>query len=69
MGDLATAWWVLLVVGIISAILGFQYLWLLRYFAKPVIFFSFAAIFFLLVGGGFYVFFMADRYEPGDSTY
>lgn len=69
MGDLATAWWVLLVVGIISAILAFNYLFLLRYWAKPVIFFSFVAILALLVGGGFYVFFMANRYEPGDSTY
>jgi hypothetical protein len=57
MGDLARAWWVILVVGIISTCLAFGYLLALKYFAKPIIFTSFLAIFGLLVGGGFYVYF------------
>jgi len=68
MGDLARAWWVLLVVGFISTTLAFGYLFLLKWFAKPIIFISFIAIFVLLVGGGFYVYFASARYEIGDST-
>jgi solute carrier family 44 (choline transporter-like protein), member 1 len=68
MGDLARAWWVLLVVGFISTALAFGYLVMLKHFAKPIIFFSFISILILLIGGGFYVYFMAGRYEEGDST-
>lgn len=68
MGDLARAWWVLLVVGFISTALAFGYLFLLKWFAKPIIFFSFVSILLLLIGGGFYVYFLADRYEIGDNT-
>lgn len=68
MGDLASAWWVLLVVGFISLALAFGYLFLLKWFAKPIIFFSFVSIFILLVGGGFYVYFEANNYKEGDTT-
>lgn len=68
MGDLARAWWVLLVVGFISTTLAFGYLFLLKWFAKPIIFTSFVSILVLLVGGGFYVYFLANRYELGDYT-
>jgi solute carrier family 44 (choline transporter-like protein), member 2/4/5 len=68
MGDLATCWWVFLVLGGIAAVLGFVYLVLLRWFAKPLIYISFVLIFVLLVGGGFYVYFLASRYMEGDNT-
>ena len=68
MGDLGTCWWVFLVMGAISAVLGFIYLILLRWFAKPILYLSFFLIFALLVGGGFYVFFLYTKYEPGDQT-
>jgi len=68
MGDLARAWWVLLVVGFISTALAFGYLFLLKWFAKPIIFASFVSILVLLIGGGFYVYFASARYEVGDST-
>jgi len=44
-------------LGGISATLGFIYLALLRWFAKPLIYVSFIVIMLLLVGGGFYAFF------------
>jgi energy-coupling factor transporter transmembrane protein EcfT len=69
MGDLATCWWVLLVLGFISAFLGFVYLVLLRWFAKPLLYISFVLIFGLLVGGGFYVYFLANNYDTADHTY
>lgn len=68
MGDLATAWWVLLVVGFISTTIAFAYLFLLKWFARPIIFISFAAILILLIGGGFYVYYSSARYEMGDNT-
>lgn len=68
MSDLGTAWWVLLVLGVIAAVLGFAYLVLLRWFAKPMIYLSFVVIWGLLLGGGFYVYFLYTRYEDGDHT-
>ena len=69
MGDLATAWWVILVMAGITFVLSFLYLLLLRWFAKPLIYISFLTIMALLIGGGFYVFFLASRYDPADHTY
>ncbi len=66
--DLATCWWVFLVLGGITGVLSFIYLVLLRWFAKPLIYISMVAIVALLVGGGFYVFFSANYYEGGDNT-
>lgn len=57
-----------MVLGGIAAVFGFIYLVLLRWFAKPLIYLSFVAIVALLVGGGFYVFFLSTRYEMGDQT-
>ena len=57
MGDLATCWWVFLVMAGISAVLGFIYLVLLRWIAKPILYLSFVLIVVLLIGGGFYAFF------------
>lgn len=68
MSDLATCWWVFLVLGGITAVLSFIYLVLLRWFAKPLIYISMVAIVVLLVGGGFYVYFISTRYEEGDNT-
>lgn len=67
-GDLATCWWVFLVLGVISSILGFIYLVLLRWVAKPLLYVSFIIIFVLLIGGGFYVYYLASNYLPGDHT-
>ena len=68
MGDLATAWWVFLVMGGISSVLCLIYLLLLRCFAKPVLYISFVLIFILLIGGGFFVYFLAPKYVDGDHT-
>jgi len=68
MTDLATCWWVFLVLGGISAVLSFIYLVLMRWFAKPIIYLSMVSIVVLLVGGGFYVFFIATKYDVGDNT-
>ncbi len=68
MSDLATCWWVFLVLGGISAVLSFIYLVLMRWFAKPIIYISMVLIIALLVGGGFYVFFIATKYDVGDNT-
>ena len=68
MSDLATCWWVFLVLGGISAVLSFTYLVLMKWFAKPIIYFSMISIVLLLVGGGFYVFFIATKYDVGDNT-
>jgi hypothetical protein len=63
MTDLSICWWVFLVLGGISAVLGFVYLVLLRWFAKPIIYLSMVAIIGLMVGGGFYVFFLGNKYD------
>jgi hypothetical protein len=68
MSDLATCWWVFLVLGGIAAVLSFTYLVLMRWFAKPIIYISMVSIILLLVGGGFYVFFIATKYDVGDNT-
>jgi hypothetical protein len=57
MGDLYTAWWVILLMAGVTSCLCVIYLVLLRCFAKPILYLSFVAIFVLLVGGGFYVYF------------
>lgn len=44
------------------------YLFLLRCFAKPLLYISFVLIFALLLGGGFYVYYLGDRYEAKDHT-
>jgi hypothetical protein len=63
MTDLSICWWVFLVLGGISAVLGFVYLVLLRWFAKPIIYLSMVAIIGLMIGGGFYVFFLGNKYD------
>jgi len=63
MTDLSICWWVFLVLGGISAVLGFVYLVLLRWFAKPIIYLSMVSIIGLMVGGGFYVFFLGNKYD------
>ncbi len=68
MGDLATAWYIFLIMGGISMVLCLIYLILLRCFAKPMLYISFVLIFALLLGGGFYVYYLANRYEENDNT-
>ena len=68
MTDLSICWWVFLVMGGIAATLGFIYLVLLRWFAKPMIYISMVSIIGLLIGGGFYVFFIGNHYAEGDNT-
>lgn len=68
MGDLAVAWWILLVAAGISLVFSLAYLFLLRWIAKPMIYISMVIIFLLLVGGGFYVFYVGLTYEAGDHT-
>ena len=68
MTDLGICWWVFLVLGGISAVLSFIYLVLLRWFAKPMIYLSIVSMIGLLIGGGFYVFFLGNTYAEGDNT-
>lgn len=68
MGDLYTAWWVILVMAAVTFVLSFLYLLLLRWFAKPLLYISFLLIMGLLIGGGFYVFFQSFKYDPADHT-
>ena len=68
MSDLGTAWWIFLVMAGISTVLCLIYMFLLRCFAKPILYLSFLVIMALLVGGGFYVFFLNTRYSDGDHT-
>ena len=68
MGDLVTCWWIFLVMAGISAVLGFIYLFLLRWLAKPILYISFVVIVISLIGGGFYAFFSYKYYALGDHT-
>jgi hypothetical protein len=68
MGDLATAWWIFLVMIGISTVIAILYLILLRYFAKPILYISFVVILILLIAGGAYVFAQNQRYATGDNT-
>jgi hypothetical protein len=56
------------VLGGISAAMGFIYLVMLRWFAKPLIYVSILSIVGLLIGGGFYVYFVGNTYNAGDNT-
>lgn len=68
--DLATTWWVFLVMGGISMVLCVIYMFLLRCVAKPLLYISFVLIFLLLLGGGFYVWFTAAaKYNESDNSY
>ena len=55
-------------MGGISSALGFIYLVMLRWFAKPLIYLSMISIVGLLIGGGFYVYFLGNTYNVGDNT-
>ncbi len=66
MGDLATAWYIYLIMGGISLVLCLLYLLLLRCFAKPLLYISFVLIFALLLGGGFYVYYQGNTYDEED---
>lgn len=55
-------------MGGIAYVLCFIYLILLRWMAKPILYLSLVAIFVLLVGGGFYVFFLGIKYNSEDHT-
>lgn len=68
MGDLATCWWVFIVMAFISLAISIIYLILLRCFAKPIMYLSFVLILVLLAGGGAYVFAQQHNYEEGDNT-
>lgn len=68
MGDLSTAWYIFLIMGGITMVLCLIYLILLRCFAKPMLYISFVLIFILLLGGGFYVYYLSEKYEDGDNT-
>lgn len=61
-GDLATAWWVLLVMLGISTVIAMIYLFLLRCVAKPLLYISFFLILGFLAGGGGYVWALSDNY-------
>ncbi len=68
MSDLATAWYVFLIMAAITTVLTIIYMVLLRWMAKPLLYISFVVIFLLLVGGGFYVFFSSYQYADYDHT-
>lgn len=68
MGDLATAWYLFLIMAGISLVLCICYLLLMRCFLKPILYISFILIFALLLGGGFYVYYLADHYDVNDHT-
>ena len=65
MGDLGICWWLFLVMLGISATIAFIYLVLLRCFVKPLLYLSFVVILVIVVGGGFYGFFLIQRYVEG----
>lgn len=55
-GDLATCWWMFLVMLGISTVIALIYLFLLRCVAKPLIYISFVLILLILIASGAYVF-------------
>jgi hypothetical protein len=67
-GDLATCWWVILVMLGISTVLAMIYCFLLRIVAKPIIYLSFIIILVMFIGGGFYCFFNTNKYLESDNT-
>ena len=66
--DLATAWYLYLTMGGISLLLCIIYLILFRCAPRPLFYVSFVLIFVLLLGGGFYVWYLGDTYEEKDNT-
>ena len=68
MSDLGAAWYIFLIMAGISTVICLIYMFLLRCFAKPILYLSFVLIFFLLVGAGFYTFFSYNYYEESDHT-
>lgn len=67
-GDLITSWWVILAMAGITVVLSCIYLALLRCATKPVLYISFVLIFLMLLGGGFYVYYLSTRYDDNDHT-
>ncbi|CDW74451.1 UNKNOWN [Stylonychia lemnae] len=67
-GDLGAAWYLFLIMAGISTTLCLIYLILLKWIAKPMIYISLVLIFLLLLGGGFYVFYLGVKYEGKDHT-
>jgi hypothetical protein len=68
MGDLSTCWWVFLVCVGIATVLGCLYMFLLKYFAKPLLYVSFVIILVGLIAGGAYVFAQNNRYQGSDNS-
>jgi hypothetical protein len=68
MGDLSTCWWVFLVCVGIATVLGCAYMFLLKYFAKPLLYISFVIILVGLIAGGAYVFAQNTRYQSSDNS-
>jgi hypothetical protein len=68
MGDLVTCWYVFVIMIGVTLVMGIIYIILMRCIAKPLLYISFVLIFCLLVGGGFYVFFLYKLYELNDHT-
>lgn len=68
-GDLSTAWWIYLVGAGIALVLLIIFMLLLRCVAAPLLYISFVLIFCLLLGGGFYVYYEGNTYDPSDNTY
>jgi heme/copper-type cytochrome/quinol oxidase subunit 2 len=52
----------------ISAVLACLYLFLLRCFAKPLLYISFILILIIFVVAGIYVFYSSTKYAAGDRT-
>ena len=67
-GDLGTAWYIYLIMAGISLVLCLIFLILLRYITAPLLYISFVLIFFLLLGGGFYVYYEGNTYDGSDNT-
>ena len=67
-GDLGTAWYIYLIMAGISLVLCLIFLVLLRYITAPLLYVSFVIIFFLLLGGGFYVYYEGNTYDGSDNT-
>lgn len=67
--DLYSVWYVMIICVGAAFVLGFIYMYLLKCFAGVILFFSLAAVFFLIGGLGIWAYFTKNDYSPQDKNY
>ena len=69
MKDVIVAWWVILLSIVFAFLLGFIYMLIVFCCAKVLVWAIIGALFLVLIGGFFFLFFYANHYDSQDTTW